>query len=310
MSVPLTDNDWNEHYIKRGDPSKPTYYIIRWREYPGLFATVGFVASNVRYAISKGWIPVVDMQNYPSMYLAPEKLGKENAWEYFFEQPMRVGLEEAQNGENIVLGGQRWPISPPWSDSHYWDERKVMSPEWKMLVERDLLKIKPEITEEIMTISDKLFPPKERVLGAHLRGTDYLNRPRSHSIPPPTEYALQVVIDKMHEWKCDKLFLATEDKNILKIFQESFGDYLLTFNKPFKDFIVGKTKGHIVTERDNGHFLSGKEYLIEMMLLTKCNSFIAAQSAGNSGVMLFAEKFDNVYQFRFGSYGIYPKYKP
>ena len=42
----MTDTDWSEHYIKRGDPSKPTYYIIR-REYPG----TGLI------------------------YLAPEKLG-------------------------------------------------------------------------------------------------------------------------------------------------------------------------------------------------------------------------------------------
>ena len=115
----------------------------------------------------------------------------------------------------------------------------------------------------------------------------------------------------MHEWKCDKLFLATEDKNILQIFQESFGDYLLTFDKPFKDYIVGKTENNIVTERENGYFLSGKEYLIEMMLLTKCNSLIASGGSGSNGVMFFAEKnFDNIYEFRLGSYGIYPKYKP
>lgn len=114
----------------------------------------------------------------------------------------------------------------------------------------------------------------------------------------------------MREWKCTKLFLATEDKNIFKIFQESFGDYLLTFDKPYADYKPGKSIGGTRIERENDHFLSGKDYLIEMMLLTKCNSFIASGGAGNNGVMFFAEKFDNVYAFNLGAYGVYPKYKP
>ena len=311
MEVPLTDNDWSEHYIKRGDPSKPTYFIIRKKLWPGLFATFVIVLARVKYAKTKGWIPVVDMQNYPSSYLAPEKFGKENAWEYYFEQPMGICLEEAQNGESIVLCGEEYQIPPPWGMTSWWKSRKDLFAEWQNLVKDGYLKIKPKIMEEVLAIREKLFPPKERILGAHLRGTDYLTRPHAHSIPPPTEYALRVVIEKMHEWKCDKLFLATEDKNILKIFQESFGDYLLTYDKPFKDYIVGKTRGNTVIDREDGHFLSGKEYVIEMLLLSKCNSFIASGGAGSNGVMVFAEKyFDNIYEFRLGNYGGYPKYKP
>ncbi len=302
--------NWEEHYVKQGDPSKPTYYIIRRKGvWPGLFATFSLVAGAVKYAITKGWIPVVDMQNYPSAYLPPEKLGKENAWEYYFEQPMGIGLEEAQNGDNIILSNEfKMPI--PWRMIFHWGSRKDILAEWKILVTRGFLKIKPEITEEVLAIRDKLFPPKERILGVHLRGTDYLTRPHGHMIPPPTEYALKVVIERMREWKCDKLFLATEDINILKIFQESFGNYLLTFDKPYKDYKPGKTVGYTRIERENDYFLSGKDYLIEMLLLSKCNSFIASGGAGNNCAMFFGENFDNVHVFDFGCYGIYPKYKP
>ena len=85
----MTDTDWSEHYIKRGDPTKPTYYIVRRRlETTGLFARYKIIGEHIRYALSKGWLPVVDMQNYANPYLPPEKLGKENSWEYFFEQPL------------------------------------------------------------------------------------------------------------------------------------------------------------------------------------------------------------------------------
>ena len=169
-----------EHYVRKGDPSKPTYYIIRRKSWPGLFATVTMVIAHIRYAVTNNWIPVVDMQNYPSGYLAPEKFGKENAWEYYFEQPRRIGLEEAYNGENIILSAQECPIAQPWGLLYMKED--ILS-EWRMFVKLGFLKIKSEITEEVMTIRDKLFPPK--ILGAHLRGTDYLNRPARHMIPPP-----------------------------------------------------------------------------------------------------------------------------
>lgn len=111
----MTINDWSEHYIKRGDPSKPTYYIIRRKLTDvGLFSNFIVFAGHIRYALTKGWLPVVDMQNYPNAYLAPEKFGKENAWEYYFEQPLRIGLEQAYNGENVILSNGGPPsLYPP-----------------------------------------------------------------------------------------------------------------------------------------------------------------------------------------------------
>lgn len=88
----MIDNDKSEHYIKRDDSSKTTYYIIRCPRSGGLFNTYNQVAGHIRYALSKKYLPVVDMKNYPNSYLAPEKLGKENAWEYYFEQPLGIEL--------------------------------------------------------------------------------------------------------------------------------------------------------------------------------------------------------------------------
>lgn len=77
----LIDNNWTEHYVKKGDPTKPTYYIIRRNtELPaGLLSNFIVFAGHIRYALSKGWLPVIDMQNYSNANLAPENLGKENS---------------------------------------------------------------------------------------------------------------------------------------------------------------------------------------------------------------------------------------
>ena len=177
--------NWKEHYVRKGDPKKPTYYIIRLNDYGGLFAITALTLGHIWYGISKSWIPVVDMQNYPNQYLTRENFGKENVWEYYFEQPFRIGLDTAYDGENIVLSGATPPIAPPWGMAAFFDRKPDAFAEWRMFVKLGLFKVKPEIMSETLAIRDKLFPPKERILGVHLRGTDYLAKPHGHPIPPP-----------------------------------------------------------------------------------------------------------------------------
>ena len=302
----MIDTNQEEHYIKRGDPTKPTYYIIRPKYAgSGLFYHFSTIAGYILYALSKDWLPVVDMQNYPNAYLAPEKLGKENSWEYYLEQPLRIGLEEAYNGENIVLNSQNKRIPYPDTFMSLYENKNNELTEWRMLVKLGLLKIKPELMQEIAAVRQKLFAPNDRVLGVLLRGTDYVaNRPRSHPIPPPTEFAASMVVNKVQEWKCNKIFLATEDKNIVQAFKQVFGDFCITFNREYVDYKVGQSISLVRIDRENDHFLQGKDYLTQMVLLTMCNSLVSARCFGSVGAMIIADNFDHTYFFNLGRYGV------
>jgi len=184
----LIDQNTEEHYVKKGDPNKSTYYIIRPRwSTAGLFAHFAVFAGHIRYALSKDWFPVVDMQNYPNAYLVPQKLGKENAWEYYFEQPMRIGLEEAYNGENVILGSI---VEPPRPTLENILDHATLA-KWRMLVKKGLLTIKPDIMKEVLSVRERLFNPTDRVLGVKLRGTDY-NVAKYHPIPPPLNMQLML----------------------------------------------------------------------------------------------------------------------
>ena len=66
-------DNWEAHYLKRGDPTKSTYYIIRRDRGVGLFSNFVSSAGHIRYALVNGWLPVIDMQNFPNPYLPPEK---------------------------------------------------------------------------------------------------------------------------------------------------------------------------------------------------------------------------------------------
>lgn len=185
--------DWSEHYLKKGSPNEPTYYIIRGNYYHGgggIFCYYNSFAGRIKYALEREFIPVIDMQNFPNIYLTDELFGKENAWEYYFRQPLGIGLKTAYNGENILMsdgGYLPFPQRPHAEVMRSYDNKPAgFLAQWRMLVKLGLLKIKSEIQAEIDATYKKLFAPKDRVLGVFLRGTDYVaTRPHGHSIPPP-----------------------------------------------------------------------------------------------------------------------------
>ena len=302
--------DWSEHYIKQEDPNEVTYYIIRnIFSNAGLFCCYNFFAGRIKYALSKGYIPVIDMQNYPNPYLPAERIGKENAWEYYFYQPLRIGLEIAYKGANILLSdGQPlpYPQRPHGEVSGSYDNNSKFLTEWRMMVKLGLLKIKSNIEEEINKIYKELFTPNDRVLGVYLRGTDYVAfKPKGHYITPPLEYAMSHVLLKFNELKCNKVFLVTEDKNILESFKQVFGDKCLTTNKTYVNYDGRRTIGYYHASRENDHYLRGKEYLIDIKILSKLKYMVAARTNGSIGAMIMAEDgFDEVMTFNLGKYGM------
>ena len=302
----MFDSNPEEHYLKEGDPNKPTYYIIRRMPITtGLLTRYRMVMGHIRYARAKGWIPVVDMQNYENPYLAPEKIGKENSWEYYFEQPMKIGLEEAYNGENIILSDGDSVKPYPGHSIKMLTKVNYELAEWSMLIKMGFIKIKPELMEEIWTIREKLFPPEERILGVLLRGTDYLVRKiKGRPIPPPIEFAESTIKNLLKKWKFKKFFLATEDKRIIDACKETFGDDCLILDREYVNYNSLKDKWVTTCriDRENDHYLQGKEYLTQIVLLSTCNSFIGARCSGTTVAMMLQENFENTYFFNVGRY--------
>ncbi|MCM1182298.1 MAG: hypothetical protein NC337_02865 [Roseburia sp.] len=82
---------------------KVFYVICPSASTQGLFSIHNYVLWKIRYAIDKGYIPVVDYQNYANMYLEPELVGKVNAWEYYFNQPTQYGLEDVRHSRHVII---------------------------------------------------------------------------------------------------------------------------------------------------------------------------------------------------------------
>lgn len=112
------------------------------------------------------------------------------------------------------------------------------------------------------------------------------------------------MIEKINEWKCNKIFLATEDKGIVQVFKNIFRNFCVTFDREYVDYKPGEFISTVRINRPDDHFIQGKDYLTQMVLLSTCDSFITARCSGATGVMMLSEKFENVYAFNLGRYNM------
>ena len=85
------------------NPDKIFYVIQRYPGY-GIFSNLTFVINHMKIALDMGFIPIVDMQNYSTIYNENKKIYNTfNSWEYYYEQLSPYSLEDVYNSKNIIL---------------------------------------------------------------------------------------------------------------------------------------------------------------------------------------------------------------
>ena len=84
------------------------YYIIKRDRWRGMFSNLHYVILNIIYAENKNYTPIVDMQNYPTIYNEFEKLNKSyNSWNYYFNNLTKIKLEKIYKNKNYILSNEK-----------------------------------------------------------------------------------------------------------------------------------------------------------------------------------------------------------
>jgi hypothetical protein len=287
------------------------FYIIAWENMnTGLFYRVLNNLRHIAYAIEHKYIPVIDMQNFNNQYLDNGALGKENSWEYYFEQPMGYTLNDISQSKNILVSYNSHLIPRSIKYSRMDIGMAISNDEEKLSYFRNLfnLYIRPNTATEKYLIFDynKIFRDKERVLGVLCRGTDYvIKRPKNHPIQPDPEDVIKKAELVMRERSCSYLYLATEDENIYNLFKIYFGDRLLVNSQNRfdpSDLKDVQDLSQIHHERDRDKYRLGLEYYSSINLLSKCTCFIGGKTGGTIGVYCMTKGFEYDYVWDLGSY--------
>lgn len=293
---------WRERKVSYGNENpEKTFFVIRRASCKvGLFSSVMTNMGLVDYAVKKGYIPVIDMQNASNTYLEPEQVGKMNAWDFYFNQPMGYGLEDIAASKNIILSNGLITKKNDYPDIRIVDDEKLLL-RWREVFGK-YFSINDVLFEEFRTEKQKLFG-ENKVLGVLARGTDYINlKPKNHPIQPTAIQIAEKAAEVMEQYQCTYIFLATEDQSIFHAVKEQFGDKLLAIETTRYTTSGSQNINDMCSGREADRYLKGKEYLLSVWLLSQCNCLVAGNVGGTHGALLMSPGYEYSYVFDLGLY--------
>ena len=297
------DEFWREKILRNDGDDDKVYYIIRRKDSgAGLFSLLLTTIGHIDYAIKRGYVPVVDWQNYPNPYLEKEEVGKINAYEYYFEQPFNVTVDECKTKPKVILSNGNDICSvherPNENWSFYDNQKKVKA--WRYIRCND--ETNDYMTSEFRKITERIGDDA-RILGVLARGTDYLKqKPKGHAVQPDIETIIKKTNEYMKKCDCNYIFLATEDKRFEERFRKEF-DGLCIFNERcYIDYSDGSIS-YMRANREKDRFLRGREYLTNIYILSRCNALVAGRTNGTLGAILMSDGYEEEFLFELGTYG-------
>ena len=264
LNEPYTKWKWREKKVSwgGGNPDKIFFVVRRATSKVGLFSYVMTNMGLVRYALEQGYIPVIDMQSNSNTYLEESQVGKENAWEFYFEQPCGYSMDDIRKSKNIILSNGMINEKNVYPKSEVaWDEQKYV--EWKVFFSRYF-----HVRKDIIDEANRLYDEK------------------------------RMLEDK----KGDCVYLATEDEVIYKEFKKEFGDILQVSGAKRCENTGTRNINDVYDQSGQDKYMRGKEYLINILLLSRCNSLVAGNVGGTLGAILLTNGYEYQKIYNMGVY--------
>lgn len=298
--------------IKSND--KLTYYIVgNSNTKVGIFGYVNVLMPHIAYAVSKGYVPVLDMQNYRNIYNTVIDGKVNNSWELFFEQPFSIGLEKLQGGKKIYCPDELWyrwmPNSFPLMNNQ---EIEFWGNIFHKFV-RCNMQTQKYLDEEY----NNILYDKKATIGVIYRGTTYTKgQAKGHPIQPSMKMLADKVEEFAEKYHASAIYLASDEKSIVDYFEKRFPRCVLVNKRVYYDevdvdYSTYNSMGTDITgqmfNRDNNEYLIGIEYISSINLVSKCDYLVAGACGGTTAALYMNNnRYKDKYVFNLGRYGYDP----
>ncbi|MCM1231761.1 MAG: hypothetical protein NC489_16710 [Ruminococcus flavefaciens] len=280
------------------DTNQPVYYIIRRVPFgEGFFSNYFYVLSHVVYACQKGWHPVVDMENYRTLYHDRDAAG--NLWEKYFEPMGGSTLEQAYRSKNYVLSSGRYlsesgvPVYEI-NQGHITDD---MVSNLQPYISK-YMKINHNIMNDVELYKLRNSWECTKIIGVHVRGTDMHIERNEHTVSPKVENIFKDIDSLLAVDESQRIFLCTDEQNVVERFVEKYKERVIFCNeyRSISNDGIGihKEKGKQI--RKSHKYLLGREILIDMVLLSQCYGLICGISNVTNAALLLNNKSYNQVQ--------------
>lgn len=268
-----------QRHLGMDNRDKTIYYICENNENTGFFATYRYWLEYLYYADICGYTPVIDAGKKFAYAEETAVNGKRNPFEYYFCQPAGIELKEAKSSSRVIISEctQRKMVELIYTGktNHYSYTDRYLEAMSQMADK--YIRYNERTQNYINAGIKKLEIQNQKVLGVHIRGTDFRAKYNNHPVYLTEEdcfLEIDMIQEKNHY---DKIFIATDDKRVLEKFMKKYRDKIC-----FYDDVVRGDKNKSVVFLDNsrkGHkYLLGLEVIRDMHTLSKCDALVAGLS--------------------------------
>lgn len=251
---------------------------------------VDFMKCTCEYVLlanERGWIPIIDYSNYPNQYL---KYPGENMWDYYFCPVSDITVEEAYASKNVIRLSDNFTVMNAVITNPYLHKKEDLL--WSEVNENknmfsNIIRLNKETTELIkMKIPKEFYVSDYKILGVIMRGTDYRDKSviSRKSVPRNSDISSVIlkVIEIMNIWGFKYIFLATEDNNYYKEFQEKFTGKILSIDQKRVNNKEDNGKYVFVSKllNVNGDDNFVNSYIASLYCLSICQGLVASVACG------------------------------
>lgn len=264
----------------------------------GLGWYILYTLCGIRFAVENNFIPVVDWMNCKIPQYDASKVGKENVWEYYFEQPFNIGIEEAyKSNDFFVIDDVLELASINTLDierfTHFFDKNTVM---WRKYFQR-YIRIKTKVKEYFDKCrNEHNMSDDVNVIGILARGTDYKDlRPVGHFSPISVDKIFDNLDEVLDKTVQKEIFLATEDRGILRKFEERYTGKVHSVDaRRYEN--IGQDTLNIIYKNENGYDRDIK-YLYSLYVISRCSIGIYSACGGGAIASLMRKEPGMGYKF-------------
>lgn len=260
------------------DDNKTNYLICDDDKNCGFFAMYRRWLEYLYFADMRGLKPYIFAGEDFCYHEGNGFLDTDNAYEYYFVQK-KVNLyehsgelfihSEPAHRELVQLALQGKTYSYGYNDNYLNKMAETV---------RKYVSFNDSTSAYIDSSFDKLELGNAKVLGVHYRGTDYRVGYNRHPAFVERQQYFEAIDELIKKNGYDRIFLATDDKQILEDFKERYGTEILkyfedTFRSDDTSSVVFKT-----ANREHNKYKLGLEVLRDMITLSRCDGFVSGVS--------------------------------
>lgn len=262
----------------------------------GLFWYLRRVLEVLYYCDRMGFVPQIRWSS--SLYYDESVTNTKNVFEYYYQQPfslsdkdlkMRPIVDYAPNDEALARGLIGDEKSVYEGDTAYIDALADIA--------ETALQYKPEVKAEIDG-----FVQRHRInsntLGIHIRGTDFRRNFEGHPVFVEPKDFFVYVDSAIKDCGFQKIYLATDDQNILDEFLAHYPSMDIIFSEDVQRG-RGDTGIHANTyaNEDQSPYREGLDALCDMSALASCGGLISGVSNLPLIARIISKSEKNIYRY-------------